>query len=238
MILIYLTAGRGSRLPIKFRDKPKCLVKINNKTLIERNKIFFKNFKKKIIITGYKSIKIKKIANQFNFEVIVNKSFSRTNMVYSMFLAKKKINQDVVVCYGDIIFDHRAIKLLKNNQNILPVNKNWFKYWKKRMNKKRILEDAENLVVKNNIITHIGGKIKNDLPKYQFMGIFKLKRKTFQKLSIFFKKLNIRTDMTNFLNTAIKSKKVKFIAKKYSSFWHEIDTNNDILVAKKSKDIL
>ena len=238
MILIYLTAGRGSRLPIKFRDKPKCLVKINNKTLIERNKIFFKNFKKKIIITGYKSIKIKKIANQFNFEVIVNKSFSRTNMVYSMFLAKKKINQDVVVCYGDIIFDHRVIKLLKNNQNILPVNKNWFKYWKKRMNKKKILEDAENLVVKNNIITHIGGKIKNDLPKYQFMGIIKLKRKTFQKLSIFFKKLNIRTDMTNFLNTAIKSKKVKFIAKKYSSFWHEIDTNNDILVAKKSKDIL
>ena len=238
MILIYLAAGRGSRLPIKFRDKPKCLVKINNKTLIERNKIFFKNFKKKIIITGYKSIKIKKIANQFNFEVIVNKSFSRTNMVYSMFLAKKKINQDVVVCYGDIIFDHRVIKLLKNNQNILPVNKNWFKYWKKRMNKKRILEDAENLVVKNNIITHIGGKIKNDLPKYQFMGIIKLKRKTFQKLSIFFKKLNIRTDMTNFLNTAIKSKKVKFIAKKYSSFWHEIDTNNDILVAKKSKDIL
>ena len=238
MILIYLAAGRGSRLPIKFRDKPKCLVKINNKTLIERNKIFFKNFKKKIIITGYKSIKIKKIANQFNFEVIVNKSFSRTNMVYSMFLAKKKINQDVVVCYGDIIFDHRVIKLLKNNQNILPVNKNWFKYWKKRMNKKKILEDAENLVVKNNIITHIGGKIKNDLPKYQFMGIIKLKRKTFQKLSIFFKKLNIRTDMTNFLNTAIKSKKVKFIAKKYSSFWHEIDTNNDILVAKKSKDIL
>ena len=238
MILMYLAAGRGSRLPIKFRDKPKCLVKINNKTLIERNKIFFKNFKKKIIITGYKSIKIKKIANQFNFEVIVNKSFSRTNMVYSMFLAKKKINQDVVVCYGDIIFDHRVIKLLKNNQNILPVNKNWFKYWKKRMNKKKILEDAENLVVKNNIITHIGGKIKNDLPKYQFMGIIKLKRKTFQKLSIFFKKLNIRTDMTNFLNTAIKSKKVKFIAKKYSSFWHEIDTNNDILVAKKSKDIL
>ena len=70
------------------------------------------------------------------------------------------------------------------------------------------------------------------------MGIIKLKRKTFQKLSIFFKKLNIRTDMTNFLNTAIKSKKVKFIAKRYSSFWHEIDTNNDILVAKKSKDIL
>ena len=238
MILIYLAAGRGSRLHIKFRDKPKCLVKINNKTLIERNKIFFKNFKKKIIITGYKSIKIKKIANQFNFEVIVNKSFSRTNMVYSMFLAKKKINQDVVVCYGDIIFDHRVIKLLKNNQNILPVNKNWFKYWKKRMNKKKILIDAENLLVKNNIITHIGGKIENNLPKYQFMGIIKLKRKTFQKLSIFFKKLNIRTDMTNFLNTAIKSNKVKLIAKKYSSFWHEIDTNNDILVAKKSKDIL
>ena len=26
-------------------------------------------------------------------------------MVYSMFLARKKIIQDVVICYGDVIFD-------------------------------------------------------------------------------------------------------------------------------------
>ena len=53
-------------------------------------------------------------------------------MVYSMFLAKKYINEDVVVCYGDIIFNPNIIRLLKVKNNILPVNLNWLKYWKKK----------------------------------------------------------------------------------------------------------
>ena len=57
MILIYLSAGRGSRLPSKIRDNPKCMVKIKDKTIFERNELFFKNFKNKFLITGYKSFK-------------------------------------------------------------------------------------------------------------------------------------------------------------------------------------
>ena len=207
MILIYLAAGRGSRLPLKFRNGPKCLVKIKKKTIIERNKEFFKKFKKKIIITGFKSHRINKIAKELNFEIIVNRNFTTTNMVYSMFLAKKKINNDVVVCYGDILFDHQVFNLLKEKKNIIPVNTKWLECWKKRMKRKKILIDAENLIIKKNIITHIGGKIQNKLPKFQFMGIVKFKKKTFKELSIFFKKINIRTDMTNFLNTVIIKKK-------------------------------
>jgi len=238
MILIYLAAGKGSRLPLKFRNNPKCLVKINNKSLIERNEVFFKNFKKKIIITGYKNFKLTKIAKRYNFKILINKSFSKTNMVYSMFIARKKINDDVVVCYGDIIFDNKVIKLLKSNDNILPVNVNWLKYWRKRMNKKKILLDAENLEIKKNIITHIGGKIEKKLPNYQFTGIIKFKKKTFQILANFFKKQDIKIDMTNFLNLCIKEKKIKFITKKYNSFWHEIDTKKDITVARKSKHLI
>lgn len=238
MILVYLAAGRGSRLPSKYRNSPKCLVKIKKKTIIERNKEFFKKFKKKIIITGFKSQRINKIANDLNFEIIVNRKFSKTNMVYSMFLAKKKIKDDVVVCYGDILFNYEVFYLLKEKKNIIPVNTRWFNYWKKRMSKNKILIDAENLILKNNIITHIGGKIHNKLPKYQYMGIIKFKKKTFHELSVFFKKINVKTDMTNFLNTVILRKKIKFYGKKYKGFWHEIDTNNDILVSKKSKEIL
>ena len=47
MQLIILSAGKGSRLPAKFRNKPKCLVELNSKPLLSYNKIFFKNFKKK-----------------------------------------------------------------------------------------------------------------------------------------------------------------------------------------------
>ena len=52
-------------------------------------------------------------------------------MVYSMFLASKYINQDVLVCYGDIIFDPKIYNLFNSKENIIPLNLNWLKVWKK-----------------------------------------------------------------------------------------------------------
>jgi L-glutamine-phosphate cytidylyltransferase len=235
MILIYLSAGRGSRLPTKNRNNPKCLVKIKQKTLFERNKFFFRNFKKRILITGYKSFKLKKFAKKYGFEIIKNENFFRTNMVYSMFLAKKKIKQDVVVCYGDIIFDHKLFKLLREKKNILPVYSNWYSYWTRRMNKQKLFLDAEEIIVKKQMVTTIGGKISLKIPKYQFAGIIKFKKDTFLDLFKYFKTLNVKTDMTNFLDLSIKNKNLKLYIKKFTSFWYEIDSKKDILVAEKSK---
>ena len=238
MILIYLCAGRGSRLPSKFRNKPKCLVEIKNKTLLERNENFFKFFKKKIIITGYKSNKLKKISKEFGFKIIHNKNFAQTNMVYSMFLANKSIDEDVVVCYGDIIFDSRITKLLKHKKNILPIYSKWLTYWKKRMKSDEISNDAENLTIKKNMVTNIGGKILKKNPKYQFTGIIKFQKKKFIELHRYFKFFKKKIDMTSFLNICIQKNKLKLNVAKYHSYWHEIDTKKDAIVAEKSKDFL
>lgn len=163
MNLILLCAGRGSRLSKKNRLKPKSLIKINNRPIIEYNKDFFNNFKKKIMITGYKKNLLEKFSKKYNFKIIHNNKFNKTNMVYSLFLAKRIIDDDIVVCYGDIIFDKEIINLLKENKDLLPVNKLWFDYWKKRMSKNKILEDAENLTYKNNHLLSIGGKIKKNI---------------------------------------------------------------------------
>ena len=48
-------------------------------------------------------------------------------MVYSLFLTKNLIKEDVVIVYGDIVFDHKIYSLLKAKKNILPVNVNWLK---------------------------------------------------------------------------------------------------------------
>lgn len=234
MNLILLCAGRGSRLSTKNRLKPKSLIQINNRPIIEYNKNFFNNFKKKIMITGYKKNLLEKFSKKYNFNIIHNNKFNKTNMVYSLFLAKGIIDDDVVVCYGDIIFDKEIINLLKENKDLLPVNKLWFDYWKKRMSKNKILEDAENLTYKNNYLLSIGGKIKKKYPSTQYMGIFKLKKKTFYRLhNLFLKIQNKNIDMTSFLNLSIKFLKLRFKIKLYHSYWFEIDNDKDILVAKK-----
>ena len=127
-------------------------------------------------------------------------------MVYSLFLTKNLIKEDVVIVYGDIVFDHKIYSLLKAKKNILPVNVNWLKNWKKRMHFKNILKDAENLIIKKNIVSEIGTKLRiKKLPKYQFMGIIKPRKNTFKECYEYFKKLNDeKIDMTSFLNLCIK----------------------------------
>ena len=53
-------------------------------------------------------------------------------MVYSLFCAKKYIKQDIVVSYGDIIFDHKIInKMIKIKKLIFHLTKSGFLYGKK-----------------------------------------------------------------------------------------------------------
>ena len=228
MQLIILSAGKGSRLPKKFRDKPKCLVEIKSKPLLFYNSIFFKKFKDKILIAGYKNHHLKKVSESLDLRIIVNKKFASTNMVYSLFLANKFVKQDVVVIYGDIIFNNNIFEILNEKKDILPVNTNWLKNWKNRMPLRKVLEDAENLIVSKNKLLEIGTKIDNKFPKYQFMGIIKFKKNTFFKCEKFFKKIkNRKIDMTSFINLCVKKKIMSPMVKKYSDFWYEIDTISD-----------
>ena len=234
MQLILLSAGRGSRLPKKFRDKPKSMAIVNKKTILENNLEFYNKFKKKIIITGYKNKFLRRFAKDNKFKFVINNKYRTTNMVYSTFLASKYITQDVVVCYGDIIFDSKIFNLLKDSKDILPVKRDWLKIWKKRMPENKIKFDAEDLEIKNNMLIRIGEKINKEMPKYQYMGILKLKKKSYSNLNTYFKNLkNEKIDMTSFLNYSIKNDKLKFHVKKNKLKWLEIDNQKDLKVANE-----
>tara|TARA_Y100001935_G_C17227452_1_gene468576 strand:+ start:78 stop:794 length:717 start_codon:yes stop_codon:yes gene_type:complete len=232
MQLILLAAGRGSRLPKNYRILPKCMALINKKTILDHNLDFYKKFKNKILITGYKGKKIHKFAKQNNFKIVHNNKYKNTNMVYSLFLSSKFVTQDVIICYGDIIFDSNLYKSLKKKTNLIPLNKNWLKLWKKRMSKKNILNDAENLEVKNGYLKSIGAKIKK-FPTYQYMGIVKLMKKDFFKARNFFNNFNDKKiDMTSFLNNILIRDLINFKIIKYNSYWYEIDNAKDIKVTQ------
>tara|TARA_B100000035_G_C21021744_1_gene564349 strand:- start:472 stop:1194 length:723 start_codon:yes stop_codon:yes gene_type:complete len=234
-----LCAGKGSRLKSKTTNLPKCMVRVNNKPIIDLSNNFRNKFKKTIVVCGYKKqILIDKFKNNSKIDFAINKIYYKTNMVHSLFSIKKsKIkNQNLVVCYSDIIFDPKIYKeFRKNNFTFLPVNINWLKLWKKRMNVKSIKNDAEDLITKNNKIISIGEKIKKRMPKYQFMGLMKIMNKDFFKLKKFYKKLNKNIDFTSFLNQAIKNKilNIRFI--KSNIGWYEIDNLKDLKYVESVK---
>ena len=164
MNFIVLASGRGSRLNKITREKPKCLIKIKNKkTIIDFISENFLDINNNIIVTGYKSHLIKKHLKDRNIKFVKNKNYIGTNMVESLILSKRKLKKgDLIILYSDIFFDKKIIqKIVKIKDNVIPVNANWLRSWKKRYKTlKKIKNDAEDLRVSNGNIVSIGDKIK------------------------------------------------------------------------------
>ena len=114
---------------------------------------------------------------------------------------------------------------ISSKKSLIFMNKNWLSVWKQRMSKKEIFIDAENVIIKNNKILEIGGKIKKFVPKFQFMGMILLKYKDYKNLLKFYVSIkNKKIDFTTFLNLAIKKKKINFFAKIFNCEWMELDS--------------
>lgn len=234
MHLVLLAAGKGSRLPKKYRNSPKCMVKINKKTILDHNKEFYNKFKFKTIISGFKNYKLKKFIKKNSFNNITNEKYKSTNMVYSLFKLKNIKSNQIVVCYADIIFDKNIFNNLKKNKSLIILKKNWMNVWRGRMKYNKILNDAEDVLVKKKKLISIGQKIKKKLPKFQYMGIIKLKYKDFINLKKYFKKVDYpKIDFTSFLNMALKCKIISLDTVITNKFWFEIDTKQDIDFASK-----
>ena len=233
MEIIYLAAGRGSRLKKQTAQIPKCLVKVNGKPIIEYNNIFLNRFNKINIVVGYKKDKIIKRYKNKKFNFVENKNYKNSNMVESAFLVKPKLD-NIVICYGDIIFDNKIFSLLNEGKNnILLAKEDWLKIWKMRMSKTNILSDAESFQKnKNDYLVSIGEKIKK-FPRYQYMGLIKLKKKDFVKLRKFYKKLDKKIDFTSFINLSLKEKIIKLKVITTKKFWIEIDSEKDLKLAEK-----
>lgn len=172
MKAIILAAGKGTRLRPLTNDIPKAMIKVLNKTLIERQIENLQNcgIMDITIVTGYKDelFKFPKI------DYIKNERFETTNMNESLFCAAEKLNDHVVVCYSDIIFERKIIKqIIESKQDIgLAVNLDWKKNYEGRT--LHPFSEAENVVIENERIV----KIRKNIPNCEsnqkigeFMGI-------------------------------------------------------------------
>jgi choline kinase len=233
MILIVLASGKGSRLKGLTKNTPKCLVKINGKEIISYIEKIYYLFNKVYIVTGYKHFKIKQRYNTQNITTIYNSKYRSTNMVESLFVPKRYIDDDVLVTYSDIIYDQKIVQMImKLKGSVMPIKKNWLKLWKSRMSLDQIKKDAENLEVKRKYVIQIGQKIKAKIPQFQFMGIIKLLKKDYFRMSKLYKKnKNKKIDMTNFINEYLKIGKIKAYAT--DKFWFEIDNQRDLRIVSK-----
>ncbi len=232
---IILAAGRGSRLGQLTDNLPKCLIKLDEETLLERQIKTFKKFGIEDIgiVTGYRRDLILK----FNLFEFFNPDWASTNMVSSLEKADYWLQRyNCIVSYGDIFYDIKALKILNENNDdmALTYDPNWYSIWEKRF--KNPLDDAENFKLnEDSNILKIGGRSENvsDI-EGQYMGLVKFTPVSWSEVIRIRSKLGKtekdKMDMTSLIQKIIEENQIKVKGIAYKGQWGEVDSESDLKV--------
>lgn len=229
MKAIILAAGRGSRMGSLTEEKPKCLVEVYGKPLIEHqiDALREAGIKDIAIVTGYKS----ELLNGYGTHHFHNPKWSETNMVYSLLCAKEWLDSDdCIVSYSDIYYDAQIVKDLMNCSDDIAISydPNWLELWSKRFEDP--LEDAETFRMdEKGYLLEIGQKPKTvEEIEGQYMGLLRFGKGFFEDRLGKLNQDNFSSiDMTSFLQNLVKKDfSIRVIPNTTS--WGECDSESDI----------
>jgi len=237
---IILVAGFGKRIS-NYTSKPKCLLKIKNSTIIERNLKYLNELgiNKIYIVVGYKASEVKKKIKNFlkrtkiNVKIIKNIKYLTHGNCYSLYLALLKVNSDVIYFDGDLVYDKNIlIEYLKHkSKNSVLVGKGnekdieCAKIFYLNHNIKRIVEKR---IYKNKKYKFLGESLGINKLEQKYIDVFiNLAKKKFKI------KKNLNLNWDTFYDKFILNKlKIKYCFTKKNK-WTEIDTYEDYKASLK-----
>jgi len=131
MKALILASGEGKRLRPLTYNIPKPLLKIlEDKTILDyqMENLIGCGITDIIITTGPFEDKIKayleKNFSAINVSFVYNPKYETTNYIYSMWLTKKNIDDDIILLHGDLLFEKKLLeRLIAENGNRVLVNK-------------------------------------------------------------------------------------------------------------------
>ena len=125
---VILAAGASTRLRPLTDSKPKCLLEVGGKALLERTieNVLDAGVKEIAIVIGYRGEMIREFVKrhfpQLHIRFILNPDYTETNNAYSLLLARRFLeNKEGNVCSGlilldsDILFSSKLLLLLLSN---------------------------------------------------------------------------------------------------------------------------
>ena len=127
MQAIILAAGMGRRLGEYTKDNTKCMLPVNGVRLIDRtlNQLAELKLARVVIVVGYQGQNlIDYIGDRYNgkikIEFVNNPDYDKTNNIYSLALAKDKLQEDdTLLIESDLIYDDGMFSLLTETKGRL-----------------------------------------------------------------------------------------------------------------------
>ena len=148
---LLLAAGTGSRLAPLTDKSPKCLVLVNEISILKRliDSLKEHNFKRLVIVVGYQQNCIRKFlgtrAGGMDIIYITSPLYKTTNNIYSLWLARKVINEPFLLIESDLVFDSKMLKdMLCPDRIAVATMKPWMDGTTVTINKRQEVEAFHN----------------------------------------------------------------------------------------------
>jgi choline kinase len=233
MKAIILAAGRGSRMKNLTDERPKCLLELRGKTLLEWQLEALRGagINEIAIVTGYKR---EMLADQGLVE-FHNSRWAETQMVSSLACASDWLRADpCIVSYSDIFYHQDAVKsLMVRDANLaLTYDPNWKKLWARRFGDP--LLDAETFrLTKESILLEIGNKPRSvEEIQGQYMGLLRFTPEGWEEIerlqSSLGKEDSEKIQLTRALQMVLDAQRISIFGECYNGVWGEIDTCEDL----------
>ena len=238
MKVVVLAAGRGSRLQNITYDRPKALIDINGKSILQRQIECFEqaDLSDLIVVTGYLS---KKICD-LGMKTVHNDDWKNTEILSSLLVVDEFLSSsDCIICYGDIIFELDVVKKLQSCDADFCVayDRNWQNLWQKRF--ENPLDDAESFIIDGDEnILDIGKKVKTvEEINGQYMGLIKSSPASWRKIKEYIRSIGDKEtkllQITQVLSKMLDSNLLEVRGVPVESLWMEIDNKDDIAIAEE-----
>jgi L-glutamine-phosphate cytidylyltransferase len=233
MRALILAAGRGSRMAHLGADRPKCLVELEGRSLIERQIAALRRGGADAvgIVRGYRAHMLE-VRGTTRFD---NPRWAETNMVMSLATAAEWLRAaPVIVSYGDIFYRGELVQALAAAQGSLVVayDRSWRRLWAQRFADP--LSDAETFRVDpEGRLLEIGGKTNRiDDIEGQYMGLLKFTPAAWRAVEELLAELDPavrdRLDMTGLLSRLLARGTLPVHTQGTDGHWGEIDNPGDV----------
>lgn len=170
MKAIIVAAGMGRRLRPYTDDRPKCLVEVNGKSILQRQLDAYRaaGVDEVYIVRGYMKESIQ-IDGARYFE---NTDFQNNNILASLFYAEPAMEGGFLFSYSDIVFRPEVVRsaLMAETDYALVIDRRWSEAYEGRVN--HPVAEAEVARVEGGRVTRVGKKtVPVELATGEFIGL-------------------------------------------------------------------
>ena len=235
MKAIILAAGRGSRMGAATDDRPKSLLELRGKTLLQGqiDSLSAAGVGEISVVTGYK----RELFDSYGLNTFHNARWASSNMVSSLACADEMLRGGpCIISYSDIFYSEDAVRALMDSPADIAItyDPHWLKLWSKRFEDP--LEDAETfkLDTQGNLLEIGEVPLAVEDVQGQYMGLLRIAPRGWSEMQRIRATLgqNDRDSLhvTGLLQKVVDAGNINVTAIAYEGEWGEVDNVSDLEV--------